>query len=139
MASRLGNLYLPTVGRGLLGAPPAYCSRSFRVSGIHPIKSSGVMPYSPNFWAAPSPDKPWRYTAAAVRAAGDPNSNCFCPRNEVISPASTSPLPPLAMPGLPLVLILARPSGAAMMVRCPLSTRMQWWSLAKDWAAARRF
>ena len=39
-----------------------------------------------------------------------------------IIPASTSPLPPLARPGLPVGLTQTRPSGAATTVRAPFST-----------------
>ena len=51
-------------------------------------------------------------------------------------PPSTSPLPPLAMPGFPVVFTRTGPSGEAVSVRWPLSTRMQRCWRAKDRAAA---
>ena len=37
-------------------------------------------------------------------------------------PVSTSPVPPVAMPGLPVGLMNTCSSGVAMTVRCPLRT-----------------
>ena len=39
-------------------------------------------------------------------------------------PVKISPLPPLAIPGLPVVLMAMRPSGSAIRVRHPFSTRV---------------
>src|SRR5262249_56216673 len=43
-------------------------------------------------------------------------------RNPALIPVSTSPIPALAIPGLPDVLICHTPSGAAQMLPVPLST-----------------
>ena len=47
-------------------------------------------------------------------------------------PVSTSPMPPVAMPGLPVGFTNTRPSGVATIVRCPLSTTYSWWVSAKS-------
>ena len=47
-----------------------------------------------------------------------------------------SPLPPLAIPGLPVVLMAMRPSGWAMSVRHPFSTRVTACRVAKSRATA---
>ena len=47
-------------------------------------------------------------------------------------PVKMSPVPPVAIPGLPVGLTHAVPSGSATMVRLPLSTRMRWRRRAKS-------
>ena len=61
-----------------------------------------------------------------------------CASRPATTPVRTSPLPPLAMPGLPEVLTAMRPSGWATRVRAPLSTRMTPWRAAKPRAMPRR-
>ena len=53
-------------------------------------------------------------------------------------PASTSPVPPLARPGLPVVLIAHCPSAPAQMLPAPLSTTWAWKRLASASAAQSR-
>ena len=62
------------------------------------------------------------------------------PRKPAIKPVRMSPVPPVAMAGLPVGLIHTRPSGKAIRVRWPLSTRQTWRSSAKSRGAggARR-
>ena len=53
-------------------------------------------------------------------------------------PVSRSPVPPVAMPALPVRLTNERPSGPAMTVRCPLSTTWTRCAAAKSRACSRR-
>jgi len=55
-----------------------------------------------------------------------------------MTPERTSPVPPVAMPGLPVGLTQAAPSGRAMTVRCPLSTTTAPDSTAKARAVSSR-
>lgn len=55
----------------------------------------------------------------------------YCARSPAMRPVSRSPLPPLPMPGLPVVLTATRPSGCAMSVRAPLSTSVTPMRVAK--------
>ena len=73
------------------------------------------MPY---FSAAMSPARPWRYTAAAA----DENALAPCARIDAVIPASTSPLPPVAMPELPVGFTSTLPFGEAITVPAPLRT-----------------
>ena len=59
-------------------------------------------------------------------------------KNAPAMPASTSPLPPLAMPGFPVGFTAQRPSGAAMTVAAPFSTTTAPVSRAFCWAAPSR-
>ena len=45
-----------------------------------------------------------------------------CAQNPATMPVRMSPMPPVAMPGLPLWFTHTRPSGSAVSVRCPLRT-----------------
>ena len=83
--------------------------------------SWGSIPYWPRRRAVRSAAAPWSQTAqAAASGAGRPQA-----ARPAVMPASTSPLPPRARPALPVVFSHRRPSGAATMVRCPFSTRVQ--------------
>ena len=85
-------------------------------------------------WAHTSPARPWRYTAStAVSKAGTPWA-----KKAPAIPASTSPLPPLAMPGLPVGFTAQRPSGAATTVAAPFSATTAPVSLAFCRAAPNR-
>ena len=55
-----------------------------------------------------------------------------------MTPVSTSPLPPLANPLPPVVFTRTSPSGDAVTVRWPFSTRTQPWAMAKSCAARSR-
>ena len=61
-----------------------------------------------------------------------------CATKPAIKPVSTSPVPPLASPELPVLFIANRPSGLLISVRAPLSTRVTPYSWLKDWARASR-
>ena len=50
------------------------------------------------------------------------SASSSCASHAAIMPVSTSPVPPVAMPGLPVGLMNTLPSGVAISVRCPLST-----------------
>ena len=91
------------------------------------------MPYSPSFCAHTSPAPAW--TAHAVTAA---LSVSICPSSAAVTPVSTSPLPPFAMPGLPASMTYIRPAGCAMIVRWPLSTVMQPYRRANSHAPRSR-
>ena len=53
-------------------------------------------------------------------------------------PVSTSPVPPVAIPGLPVGLMAMSPDGLAITVRCPLSTTCTWWVAANSPAISTR-
>ena len=48
-----------------------------------------------------------------------------CATNPATIPVRISPVPPVAMPGLPVVFTQASPSAATTSVRCPFSTRIR--------------
>ena len=74
-------------------------------------------PYSPIRAAQRSAAVPWSHAAAAAACTGGRP----CPSSETRMPASTSPLPPVARPGLPQR-FSQRSSAPQMAVRCPLSS-----------------
>lgn len=82
--------------------------------------SVGSIPYCPSRRAHASPAAPCSQQPQAAAASG---SRC-CPSRDTIMPASTSPLPPTAMPGLPVGFMYSR-SPSVMQLRWPLSTMMQ--------------
>ena len=62
----------------------------------------------------------------------------LCARTAATMPVSTSPEPPLAIPGLPVILIHTCPCGLAITVRCPFNTTHAPVNSAARLAAARR-
>ena len=73
--------------------------------------------------ATPCRDGVGRRARARTRpGARPPRRSSPCARRPPTMPASTSPMPPLAMPGLPVGTIATRPSGSAITVRAPFST-----------------
>ena len=95
------------------------------------MTSSGVTQYSVSASAARSPARPWIHTAPAAAITGP----APWASNEAMSPVSTSPLPPLARPELPVVFTSTFPSGPAGTVRWPFRTKKQPCSRAKARAA----
>src|SRR5579872_1313213 len=55
-----------------------------------------------------------------------------------MTPVRISPLPPFAMPGLPVIFTAMRPSGWAISVRQPLRTSVTLWRLANSRARGSR-
>ncbi len=74
--------------------------------------SPAIRECSPVLSAAMSPASPWRYTPRIDASRG----GRFCPVRDAIMPVRTSPVPAVAMPGFPVLLIKTRPSGDATMV-----------------------
>ena len=66
--------------------------------GSASARSPARSPASPRTSAARSPASPWRYTAALSTSAGATP----CARSPPAMPVSTSPVPPVAIPGLPV-------------------------------------
>lgn len=63
--------------------------------------SPAFMPTTP-FWSrAISPASPWAYTPSLQAS----NMGSFCATRAASTPVKTSPEPPLAMPGLPVVFV----------------------------------
>src|SRR5437868_3505536 len=91
--------------------PPAFAggqSATVRNAlGKYLIKSLAISDTSPSSAAPRSPAKPCTCTASRAASKGfNP-----CPNSAVVMPVSTSPLPPVAMPGLPVLLwACCRPS-----------------------------
>src|SRR3990172_1135926 len=87
---------------GLLGAPafvPELQAWTLRIAaGIASRMSPAISPSSPLASRARSPARPWRYTAASSASAG-PIARL---RKAPTIPVSTSPDPPLAIPGFPV-------------------------------------
>ena len=71
------------------------------------------MPRRPFSAAARSPARPWSHTAQQQAA----NGSMPCASRLAVMPVRISPLPPFAMPSLPVVFTANRPSGAAITVR----------------------
>ena len=84
------------------------------------LMSEAVYPNSVEFFNNKSADKLCMYTAATIASS----EFFFCAINEAITPVRTSPVPNLAIPGLPVVLISASPSGVKIIVGAPLSTEI---------------
>src|SRR3990170_6252871 len=106
---------------GLLGAPAlvpdlqAWTSRI--AAGMASRMSPAINPSSPLASRARSPARPWRYTAASSASAG-PIPRL---RKAPTIPVSTSPDPPLAIPGFPVGFRQIFPAGSPMTVRAPFS------------------
>src|SRR3990172_8294723 len=87
---------------GLLGAPalvPDLQAWTLRIAaGMASRMSPAINPSSPLASRARSPARPWRYTAASSASAG-PIARL---RKAPTIPVSTSPDPPLAIPGFPV-------------------------------------
>ena len=97
-------------------------------SGKNLTISDAIMLSCPSFSAAKSPLLPWRYTATAAAIS----SLIPLAASAATIPASTSPLPPVARPGLPVLLIYCVPSDAVTIVWCPFNinvTPLSW----QDW------
>src|SRR5881398_1038682 len=85
------------------------CSRARRkASGKALSRSVATSECSPTVSRATSPARPWRCTAA--RTASKIRSG-FCAIKPAIIPVRMSPVPPVAIPGLPVVLTQTMPSG----------------------------
>ena len=102
---------------------PFYASSSSRNARPSPrvTSSRGLAQYAVISCARSSPARPWSHTPSAAASAAPMPWH----RSDAIRPVSTSPLPPFESAEQPLVLTSIRPSGSAMRVRCPLSTKMQ--------------
>ena len=108
---------------------PFYASSSSRNARPSPrvTSSRGLAQYAVISCARSSPARPWSHTPSAAASAAPMPWH----RSDAIKPVSTSPLPPFESAEQPLVLTSIRPSGSAMRVRCPLSTKIQPCSQAK--------
>src|SRR5437660_6295398 len=85
------------------------CSRARRkASGKALSRSVATSECSPTVSRATSPARPWRCTA--TRTASKIRSG-FCAIKPAIIPVRMSPVPPVAIPGLPVVLTQTVPSG----------------------------
>ena len=82
-----------------------------------------------------SPAKPWRYTPRGA-AWYDVS---FCAISAPIKPLSTSPLPAVAIPGLPERFRYLLWSGSAVTVCSSFRTQITWFSSAKSAAVCSRF
>src|SRR5690606_30812784 len=82
------------------------------------MRSAGSNPRSPPSPAAASPAQAWSNAPHAAASAA--SSPCAC--NPAMVPASTSPIPPTAIPGLPALIRLAPRPVAPTSVPAPLST-----------------
>ncbi|MNW01876.1 hypothetical protein D3C71_1975760 [compost metagenome] len=75
---------------------------------------------------------PWATSASAAAPCSQTapatawSTGSFCANNEPSMPANTSPVPAVAKPGLPLVLIRMSPAGLQTTVPAPLRTIQQW-------------
>ena len=109
----------------------SYRMMVFVTSGSAAITSVGFMAYSPMRAAHTSPARPCSQTAVCTASrAGIWHSSAPS------MPASTSPLPPLAIPGLPARSTAVSPSGNAQTVSGPLRTTVQPCAAAKADAAS---
>src|ERR1039457_4052515 len=106
----------------------AQCAARRNASGRAASKSVATRECSPMVSAATSPASPCRYTAATA-ARGMLFG--ICAITPAVMPVRMSPVPPVAMPGLPVGLTHAVPSGSATMVRLPFSTSTSRCSRAK--------
>ena len=89
------------------------------------------MAYSVQAAAARSPARPWsQFPSAAAWVGPAPWA-----RSAAMSPVSTSPLPPLAMPQLPVAFSSTVPQGVAVRLRCPFKMSQHPWATAKFLAA----
>src|SRR5262249_12038062 len=128
-------------GLGLLGRARAKPPRGHqRAAGglmawaMASTRSPAISPSWPRAAAARSPARPWRkHAATSASVASRPRA-----RNAPAIPVSTSPDPPLAIPGLPVGLMNARPSEPATIVDAPLSARPPRWRGAKSRAVSIR-
>src|SRR5438552_2070747 len=113
-------------------SPP--CRSAFITSGISARRSPASSPLSPSFCARRLPAAAWMYTpvTAAVKASRP------CATSAPMTPASTSPVPPVASAGTSCGSSLHRPSGWATTVFAPLSTMTAPHSLAPLRAAPCR-
>src|SRR5688500_15629927 len=80
--------------------------------------SVGSSATSPSSASARSPAVPCKYTASLQAASASSSWANQAP----IMPVRRSPVPPVAMPALPVRFTNDRPSGPAMTVRCPFRT-----------------
>ena len=78
--------------------PITYSSNSKNSAGSSSTKSVGNIARCEYALAHRSPANPWRYTPLTAAFQG----STPCAQKAAIIPAKTSPLPPLAMPGLPV-------------------------------------
>src|SRR5205823_4630946 len=93
--------------------------------GTASTRSPAIIECCPSSAAARSPASPCKYTAPATTSMTGRLANWA--RRPAVSPVSTSPVPPVAMPGLPVGFTHTCPSGAAVRVRKPLRTRWTWY------------
>lgn len=85
--------------------------------------------------AASSAARPWSQTAqTAASSSGKPG----CAAKAARIPVSVSPLPAVAMAGVPVGLMTARRLANAVMVRSPFRMRVTWCWWAKSSARSRR-
>src|SRR4029077_16075830 len=112
-----GRGLAPRVARGAhRAAAPAW--RRAMVGGSSSIRSPARRPTSPRRSTTASAAAPCAKTPnAAAVAASRP-----CASRPPMMPESTSPMPPLAMPGFPVGEIATAPSGAAITVGPPFKT-----------------
>src|SRR4029450_6456187 len=109
-------------GLRLLGAARDVLARAHarggvRARGMASTLSPAIMPSSPTAPRAGSPASPCKYPAARSATSGSsPRA-----RKAPVIPVSTSPEPPLAMPGLPVGLIQTVPSGPATSLPAPVT------------------
>ena len=104
------------------------------VNGKMGKRSLAIMPVFPSCSLTSSPVIPCRYTPHDAASNGDKP----CASNPAIAPASTSPVPAEASPGLATALIRALPSGAATMVCAPLRMTVFCHVLAASLAVSSR-
>src|SRR5215831_953836 len=121
---------------GLLGrrGGEAHRPHAVHTSPSAAVRSDAMSPRRPQRRAAASPASPCASTPTLAASSGDRP----WARKAPTIPESTSPVPPVAMPGLPVGFTRTCPFGSATTERAPLSTTTARWVRAKAVAVAIR-
>lgn len=106
-----------------------------RAAGSSEIRSSAIYPTSPILFATRSAAWPWRNTPSASAS----NGSIFAAISAPTIPESASPIPGVAIPGLPLEFTVTLPLASAITEHAPLSSTVARVSSASFRAAPIRF